>query len=303
MSIGDRPVGGLEMIPREETNRLRDLGFIQNSGSDRFNCNVVSKSGIFDSKSLRNIAAISDEFGSGQVMLSSEGTLEIMDIPYNRVADVIEKCKELDIDVGGTGAKIRPVVTCDGKNCTYGVFDSYALSEKIREMFYVRLNNFDLPNKFDIAICGCPNNCENVDLFDVGIMAIRIPKFEKDKCKGCANCSLARACPEGAVSVTMGMLNVSGNKCDKCGICVNRCPFEVVTEYTDAYKVIVGGQKGKMIKKGQAFKTLIVNEESLLSIIVRLLYLYQEKGRKGEFFSELVERMGIERVEELVLED
>lgn len=31
--------------------------------------------------------------------------------------------------IGGTGAKVRPVVSCKGTTCQYGLLDSFVISE------------------------------------------------------------------------------------------------------------------------------------------------------------------------------
>ena len=53
---------------------------------------------------------------------------------------------------GGTGAKVRPVVSCKGTTCQYGLLDSYALSEEIYRRFYEGFQDVALPHKFKIAV-------------------------------------------------------------------------------------------------------------------------------------------------------
>ena len=40
------------------------------------------------------------------------------------------------ITTGGTGPLVRPVVSCKGTTCQYGLIDTYDLSQKIHERFY-----------------------------------------------------------------------------------------------------------------------------------------------------------------------
>ena len=39
-------------------------------------------------------------------------------------------------EMGGTGSKVRPVVSCKGTTCQYGLIDTFALSEEIHERFF-----------------------------------------------------------------------------------------------------------------------------------------------------------------------
>ena len=38
--------------------------------------------------------------------------------------------QEAGLDTGGTGSKVRPVVSCKGTTCQYGLIDTFALSEE-----------------------------------------------------------------------------------------------------------------------------------------------------------------------------
>lgn len=302
MSIEIMPKAALTgRIPMEETERLLALGFIQNKGSDKFDCKVITNSGVVDVVMLRKIAMAAEIFGTGNVNLTREGNVEIMGIPYDKLDEVQKFCKNNGLVIGGTGPKIRPIVTCQGANCSFGVLDSYALSEKIREMFFVRLRDLELPNKFEIAVSGCPTNCVLSELYDVGIIGIKIPSFEMVNCRGCLNCTVERACPSDAAHVTDGVIKINNTLCDKCGLCVGKCPFGAVTNSTSAYKIYIGGEKSKKIIKGQAFRRVFTNEEAVLSVLVRLIYFYQEQGKKEERFGELVRRIGFDNIEKEIL--
>ena len=86
------------------------------------------------------------------------------------------------------------MVACKGTTCQYGLLDSYALSDKIHEMFYHGYAGVKLPHKFKIAVGGCPNNCVKPNLNDLGIVGQRIPQFNSDICRGCKVCQVENAC-------------------------------------------------------------------------------------------------------------
>ncbi len=103
---------------------------------------------------------------------------------------------------GGTGSKVRPVVSCKGTTCQYGLIDTFALSEEIHERFFLGYNDVLLPHKFKIAVGGCPNNCVKPDLNDLGIVGLRVPEVDIDKCKGCKRCKIETTCPVGAAKMS-----------------------------------------------------------------------------------------------------
>ena len=117
---------------------------------------------------------------------------------------------------GGTGSKVRPVVACKGTTCQYGLIDTFGLSEKIHERFFVGYNDVKLPHKFKIAVGGCPNNCVKPDLNDVGIIGQLLPNYDVDGCSGCKKCSVVESCPMGAVAVVDGVAEIDAANCNNC---------------------------------------------------------------------------------------
>ena len=110
-------------------------------------------------------------------------------VSYTHLFDNIEPLREFlaqnGLETGGTGSKVRPVVSCKGTTCQYGLIDTFALSEEIHERFYHGYHDVKLPHKFKIAVGGCPNNCVKPDLNDLGIIGQRIPQVDLEKCRGC----------------------------------------------------------------------------------------------------------------------
>ena len=69
-------------------------------------------------------------------------------------------------------------MSCKGTTCQYGLIDTFDLSEKLHERFYVGYHGVELPHKFKIAVGGCPNMCVKPDLNDLGIVGQRVPQVE-----------------------------------------------------------------------------------------------------------------------------
>ena len=105
------------------------------------------------------------------------------------------------LETGGTGSKVRPVVSCKGTTCQYGLIDTFALSEEIHERFYHGYREVKLPHKFKIAVGGCPNNCVKPDLNDLGIIGQRVPQIDLEKCRGCKVCQIENNCPIGVAKM------------------------------------------------------------------------------------------------------
>ncbi|MBQ9740787.1 MAG: (4Fe-4S)-binding protein, partial [Kiritimatiellae bacterium] len=72
------------------------------------------------------------------------------------------------------GPKVRPVTACKGTVCPRGLIDTFAISQKIHERFYVGWRSVILPGKFKIGVGGCPNNCIKPNLNDIGVTGVML---------------------------------------------------------------------------------------------------------------------------------
>ena len=199
-------------------------------------------------------------------------------------------------------SKVRPVVSCKGTTCQYGLIDTFALSEEIHERFFHGYSDVKLPHKFKIAVGGCPNNCVKPNLNDVGIIGQRIPHFDSEACKGCKKCAIEAACPNKVAKVVDGKLHIDEELCRHCGRCVGKCPFHSIPDGTYGFKIYIGGRWGKKISHGKALNRIFTSEEEALDVIEKAILLFKDQGLKGERFAETIERIGFENAEKQLLE-
>lgn len=286
-----------------EIKRVKSLGCLQDKRyPDVFNVRVITKNGKITAEEQRVIAEAADRFGSGEVTFTSRLTLEIQGVKYANIEAVIEFLNEHGLITGGTGSLVRPVVSCKGTTCQYGLIDTFGLSEKIHERFYLGYHDVTLPHKFKIAVGGCPNNCVKPNLNDLGIIGQRAPVVQADKCRGCAKCQVELACPIKSAKVTDGKI-VMGDDCNNCGRCRGKCPFGAVAEYTDCYKIYIGGRWGKKIANGRPLEKLFTSEEEVLDVVERAILFFRDEGLSGERFADTIERLGFEYVQDKLLND
>lgn len=291
----------MSKVSPEEIARIKERGYIYSQKTGKFNCRIVTKSGRLESDRLLKIAEIAKQYGDGQVIFTNDGMLEISDLPYESISEVDQLCKDAGIETGGTGAKVRPVINCQGDDCGYGVIDAYSLGEKIQELFYKRLHSHPLPNKFEIAISGCPSNCMNVEWYDLGIQGVKLPENKTSKCVGCADCEIVKLCPEQAAAFGQNRLTIMGDKCSGCGQCIGKCPNGTLAEGVVAYRLYVGGRRGSHAKPGYEFKNLFTSEERLLTAIDRFISIYEERGMGRETFATTIARVGEDIAAKIVL--
>lgn len=294
---------GKVTVSAEEITRLKGLGCLHNKGTDNFNVRVITRNGNITADENAAIAKAAEKYGSGRIAMTTRLTMEIIGVPYDKIEDLRADLAEAGLETGGTGSKVRPVVSCKGTTCQYGLMDTYALSDKIHEMFYHGYGSVKLPHKFKIAVGGCPNNCVKPSLNDLGIIGQRVLKINEDLCKGCKVCQTVNSCPMNASSVVDGKLYIDPELCNNCGRCVGKCPFHVMMESTYGYKVYIGGRWGKKFAHGRALTPIFETEEEVLSIIEKTILLFREQGETGERLADTVARLGFENVEKQLLSD
>lgn len=281
----------------EDIKRVKGLGFLQDKRyPDVFNARVITRNGRITTDEHRAIAEAADRFGSGQVAMTTRLTMEIQGVRYENIQPLMDFLSAYGLTTGGTGALVRPVVSCKGTTCQYGLIDTYALSEKIHQRFYVGYHNMPLPHKFKIAVGGCPNNCVKPDLNDLGVVGQRVPVPDTEKCRGCKKCQIEKNCPIHAAKLEDGRISIDPDACNHCGRCKGKCPFGAVEEYREGYKILIGGRWGKKTACGRPLPRLFTTEEEVMTVIDRAILLFREEGIAGERFADTVTRLGFDYV-------
>lgn len=292
---------GVVTVPADEITRVKALGCLHNKGTDNFNVRVITRNGKITAAEHKKIAEAAALFGSGDVVMTTRLTLEIVGVPFEKIDQLRAFLAEEGLETGGTGSKVRPVVACKGTTCQYGLLDSYALSDAIHERFFHGYASVKLPHKFKIAVGGCPNNCVKPNLNDFGIVGQKVPALDLEKCHGCGRCQVSLACPVGASRVVGGKLVIDPDQCNNCGRCVGKCPFKAVEEYTLGYRVYIGGRWGKRFAHGRMIEKVFLSEEEVLSVLEKAILLFREQGKTGERFADTIDRLGFENVQEQLL--
>lgn len=290
-------------VSAADEKRVKGMGFLNNKGTDNFNGRIITVNGKITAAQQRCIAEAAEKFGNGEVVFTTRLTVEVPGIPYDKIEEFQQFIAGEGLVTGGTGSRVRPVVSCKGTTCQYGLLDSYALSEEIHKRFYEGYRQVLLPHKFKIAVGGCPNNCVKPDLNDLGIIGQYIPNFDEDSCNGCKKCAIEKNCPVKAAKVVDGILEIDKNVCNNCGRCIEKCPFDAIEDGTYGYKIYIGGRWGKKVAQGRALGKIFTDKEEALSVIEKTILLFREQGRTGERLAQTIDRLGFENVEAQLLSD
>ena len=288
-------------ISADEIKRVKALGFLNNKGTDLFNGRVITVNGKITAEQTKVVAEAAEKYGNGEIEFTTRLTIEVRGIHFDNIEPFREYIGKVGLITGGTGSLVRPIVSCKGTTCQYGLYDTFALSEKIHERFYLGYHTVRLPHKFKIATGGCPNNCVKPDLNDLGIVGQMIPNFDEDSCNGCKKCQIENFCPMKAAKVEDGVLEINKEICNNCGRCIGKCPFDAIEDGTPGFKIYIGGRWGKKVARGKALSKIFTSEEEMLDTVEKAILLFREQGKTGERFADTIARIGFEEVEKQLL--
>ena len=289
-------------VDPKEVARIKGLGFLRDKTTeDKFNCRVITGNGKITVAQSRAIADAAEKFGSGEIAMTSRMSVEVQGIAYKDVDAFIAFLNERGLETGGTGPKVRPVVSCKGTTCQYGLIDTFSLSEKIHKDFYKGYHQVKLPHKFKIAVGGCPNNCVKPDINDLGIIGQRVPAINTDKCVGCGLC--AKLCPMNAIELKDKKAVRNTDICNNCGRCIPTCKLNAIEAEKSGCSLYIGGRWGKKVARGQRLDKIFETEADVLSAVEKTILFYKENGTPGERFADTIIRLGFENVEKEILGD
>ena len=283
---------------------MKGLGFLFDKRSqDRFNARVITRNGKITAEESKAIAEAAERFGSGEIAMTSRLTVEIQSVPFDNIEPLREFLAQYGLETGGTGSKVRPIVSCKGTTCQFGLIDTFALSEEIHERFYHGYRDVKLPHKFKIAVGGCPNNCVKPDLNDVGIIGQRVPLLDLEKCRACKICQVEKSCPIHVVHMKDGKPVIDEAACNHCGRCISKCPFQAIRYAQDGYRIYIGGRWGKKVAQGKYLNKVFTDKDEVLDVLEKAILLFREQGITGERFADTVARLGFDNVQEQLLSD
>jgi nitrite reductase (NADH) large subunit len=125
------------------------------------------KGGVTNASELRRIADVADKYNVPMVKVTGGQRIDLLGI---RKEDLPGVWKDLGMKSGHAyGKSIRTVKTCVGSEfCRFGTQNSTQMGIDLETM----LANMWAPHKVKLAVSGCPRNCAESGIKDVGVIAV-----------------------------------------------------------------------------------------------------------------------------------
>ena len=223
----------------------RDARFI----NDRVHANIQKDgtfsvvpriyAGVTTPSELRRIAEVAEKYKVPMVKITGGQRIDLLGI---RKEDLPGIWQDLGMPSGHAYTKaFRTCKSCVGTDfCRYGLGDSIALAQKIERRF----QGVESPHKMKLATAGCPRNCSEAYVKDLGAVAI-----------------------EGGL-----------------------------------WEIYLGGAAGGSVRKGDLLCT-VPSHDDVLKYMGRFMEYYREHGKYLERSYHFVERIGIETLRRILVQD
>ena len=195
--------------------------------------------GITNPAQLRKIADVAEKYNVPLVKLTGGQRIDLFGLKKEELPEV---WKDLDMPSGyAYGKYYRTCKSCVGSDfCRFGLGDSTKLAVEIEQKF----QGLESPGKLKFATAGCPRNCSEAYVKDVGFVAVEGGKWE----------------------------------------------------------IYVGGAAGAHVRKGDLLCTVETHGDAML-LSARFVQYYRENAKYLERTYGFVERVGIEKIRRIVVED
>jgi NAD(P)H-nitrite reductase large subunit len=121
--------------------------------------------GVVQPETLRKLADVAEKYGAQALKITSAARIAMVGVDEK---DVDKIWSDLGMSPGyAVGLCVRSVKACPGTTfCKRGLQDSLGIGLKLDGKYH----GMELPAKFKIGVSGCPNQCAETCIKDVGLV-------------------------------------------------------------------------------------------------------------------------------------
>ena len=124
--------------------------------------------GVVSPETLRKLADVAEKYGAAALKITSAARIALVGL---KEEDVDNVWSELGMKPGAAiGLCVRSIKACPGTTfCKRGIQDSLGLGLKLDEKYH----GLELPGKFKLGVSGCPNQCAETCIKDIGLVGMK----------------------------------------------------------------------------------------------------------------------------------
>jgi sulfite reductase (ferredoxin) len=145
----------------------RDHVGVRPQRDGRYYVGVAPHVGRTSGSQLWQVAELAAAYGSGLVRTTAEQKLLILDVPADRVAELVSALAAEDLPVSPSVFR-RSAMACTGiEFCKLAIVETKQRARDLYAELDRRLPGFDTP--ISINVNGCPNSCARFQIADIGL--------------------------------------------------------------------------------------------------------------------------------------
>lgn len=124
--------------------------------------------GVVSPDTLRKLADVAEKYNVAALKITSAARIAIVGL---KEEDVDNVWKDLGMSPGaGVGLCVRSIKACPGTTfCKRGMQDSLSMGMKLDGIYH----GMELPSKFKLGVSGCPNQCAETCIKDIGLVGMK----------------------------------------------------------------------------------------------------------------------------------
>jgi len=146
-------------------NRGDHVGIFEQKDG-RYYVGVAPVAGRISGSKLLKIADIAEAAGSDRIRLTPLQKILILDIPEDKVSDVVNGLRALELE-SSPGEFHRNVIACTGiEYCKLAIVETKATAREVVKKLDDIFPTLDSP--ITVHVNGCPNSCARVQIADIG---------------------------------------------------------------------------------------------------------------------------------------
>ncbi|HEV7728192.1 MAG TPA: nitrite reductase large subunit NirB [Modestobacter sp.] len=168
-----RMLWGSEYVQENDAKFINDRVHANIQRDGTFSVVPQIKGGVTTPAQLRKIADVAEKYEVPMVKITGGQRIDLLGV---RKEDLPAMWQDLGMPSGyAYGKSFRTVKTCVGTDfCRFGLGDSTQLGIDIE----TRFQGIESPAKMKLAVVGCPRNCAEAYVKDVGVVAVGGGKWE-----------------------------------------------------------------------------------------------------------------------------
>ncbi|MBW8764827.1 MAG: NAD(P)/FAD-dependent oxidoreductase [Geodermatophilales bacterium] len=168
-----RMIWGTEYVQENDAKFINDRVHANIQRDGTFSVVPQMKGGVTTPAQLRRIAEVAEKYEVPMVKVTGGQRIDLLGV---RKEDLPAMWDDLGMPSGyAYGKSFRTVKTCVGSDfCRFGLGDSTQLGIDLE----TRFQGIESPAKMKLAVVGCPRNCAEAYVKDVGVVAVGNGKWE-----------------------------------------------------------------------------------------------------------------------------